>query len=230
MEIKLKFDTSKFDRAFARFLEGSKRNGEMVLRDQARLFVRDAASVTPPNVNGKFRKGLGVSAVKRDIAKIMRPVTLAKNDPVQVHRKFRTKRGRIKIDLRNNATTSRKRKAGKKLDGRFAVSKPRLDDFRKKRVDRVGMLASGWVAAAKKLGTRLPEWITRHGRRFGGVRVFLSRTGISVKVWNSIPYIGGIEGMERRVQWALNNRARQINKQLADKAIRDAARKAGLKT
>ncbi len=219
MSAAFKFDTSRFDRSLKAFAAESRKSGMEVLENQARLFVRDVASVTPPNKDARFLKGRGVSAVKRDISKVMRPVRMAKNDPAAIHGRFRGNRGRVVWDLR-----------GKKPDRRFAVSKPRLDAHTKKTADRVGFLAAGWVAAGRKFGTRLPEWITRHGSRYGNVRVGISRAGISIRMVNSVSYAGNVAGMTRRVQWALDNRARQMTKQLEDLAVKRAAGKAGLKT
>lgn len=217
MSASFTLDTRRFDASLKRFMAGSKKSGLEVLLKQAGLFVRDVASVTPPNQNARFLKGRGVSSVRRDIAKVMRPVKLAPGDPAQIHKRFR-KNGEVREDLR-----------GGRPDKRFPVSYGRLKAYTEKKIARVGLLASGWNAAAKKLGTRLPEWITRHGSRFGGVRIGISREGMSVRVENSVPYAGAVYGMKRRLQWALGNRARQMNKILADHAIKRAARAAGLK-
>lgn len=218
MSATLKFDTSKFERSLKAFAAESRKAGEQVLRDQARLFVRDVASVTPPN-QGKFTQRKGAARVKGDIAKIMRPVTLAKNDPVAVHKRFRNRVGRVSSDFRG--------KGGK--DRRWAVSKPRLDAYRAKKLAKVGLLASGWVAAARKLGARLPEWIARHGSALGQVRVSVSREGFSIRISNAVPYVGNMKGLQRQVQWVLDNRARKMDKQLENLAIKRAARKAGVK-
>lgn len=217
MSATLKFDTSKFEKSIKAYAAGSRKTGEQVLRDQAKLFVRDVAMVTPPN-QGKFTQRNGVARVKGDIAKIMRPVGLAKNDPAVVHKRFRNRVGRVSSDFRGR---------GKK-DRRWAVSKPRLDAYRAKKLAKVGLLASGWVAAAMKFGARLPKWIARHGSALGQVRVSVSREGLSIRISNSVPYVGNVKGLRRQVQWALNNRARQMDKQLEDLAIKRAAKKAGL--
>lgn len=213
-----KFDRSKFDRALKAFAAESRKSGLEVLENQARLFVRDAASITPPNTKFKFDKGLGVRSVRKDLGKIMRPARLAPNDPAEVHRRYRGRRGRVTINLRGVR------------DGRIPVSKGRLDAYIKREISQVGFLAAGWVAAARKLGTRLPEWITRHGSRFGGVKISLARSSISIRVENAVPYVGNVSGMHRRVQAALDQRARQMFKQLRDLAVKRAAKKAGFKT
>lgn len=218
MSATFKFDTSKFERALKAFAAESRKSARDVLLSQAKLFVRDVVSVTPPNKDGKISPRAGVTMVRSDFKKIMRPVRLAKNNPAVVHKRFRDKRGRVRADFRGNGGRDR----------RWAVSKPRLDSALKKKLANVGMLASGWVAAARKLGARLPTWITRHGAKFGSVRIGLSRVGMSVRVVNSVPFVGNVTGMQRRVQWALNNRARQMDKQLEAFALKRAARQAGL--
>ncbi len=121
-----KLDTWRFDRSLKALAANSRKSGIEVLKGQARLFVRDVASLTPPNKDSRFLKGLGVSAVKGDITKIMRPVRQAKNDPVALHRRFRNNRGKVGTDLRE------------KMPGRrFAESKPRLEALLKKKAARV---------------------------------------------------------------------------------------------
>ena len=216
MSATLKFDTSKFEKSLKAFAAESRKTGEQVLRDQARLFVRDAATVTPPN-QGTFTQRKGVARVKGDIARIMRPVRLAKNDPAAVHKRFRNRVGRVSADFRSKGGSDR----------RWAVSKPRLDAYRAKKLAQVGLLASGWVAAARKLAARLPEWIARHGSALGQVRVSASREGLSIRISNAVPYVGNVKGLDRQVQWALNNRARQMDKQLENLAIKRSAKRAG---
>lgn len=216
MSATLKFDTSKIEKSLKAFAAESRKSGEQVLRDQAKLFVRDVASVTPPN-QGKFTQRKGAARVKGDIAKIMRPVGLAKNDPAVVHKRFRNRVGRVSSDFRG--------KGGR--DRRWAVSKPRLDAYKAKKLAQVGLLASGWAAAARKLGARLPVWIMRHGAALGQVLVRVSREGLSIRISNAVPYVGNVKGLSRQVQWALNNRARQMDKQIENLAIKRAAKKAG---
>jgi len=213
-----KFDTSKFERALKAFATESRKSGLEVLENQARLFVRDAASITPPNNSFRFTKGKGVARVRKDIAKVMRPVRLAPNDPAVFHRRFRGRRGRITIDLRGVR------------DARIPVSKPRLDAFIRRKISHVGFLAAGWAAAARRLKTNLPEWITRHGARFGSVRISFTRRGISIRVENAVPYVGEVSGLRRRIQTALDYRAGAMTRQLDDLAVKRAAKKAGFKT
>jgi hypothetical protein len=145
-------------------------------------------------------------------------VRLASNDPAEIHRRHRGRRGRVTVNLRGVR------------DARIPVSKPRLDAFVKRKISHVGFLAAGWVAAARKLGTRLPEWITRHGSRFGSVKITLARSSISVRVENAVPYVGNVSGIHRRIQAALDQRSRQMFKQLRDLAVKRAAKKAGFKS
>jgi hypothetical protein len=213
-----KFDTSKFERALKAFAAESRKSGREVLENQARLFVRDAATITPPNNTFRFTKGKGVARVRKDIAKVMRPARLSPNDPAVFHRRFRGSRGRINIDLRGLR------------DGRIPISKPRLDAFIRRKISHVGFLAAGWVAAARRLKTNLPEWITRHGARFGSVRITLNRRGIAVRIVNTVPYVGEVGGLRRRIQTALDFRAGAMERQLEDLAVKRAAKRAGFRT
>jgi len=212
-----KIDTSNFDRSLRELMRTSRKTGQAVLMDQARLFVRDVVAVTPPNQDFQMRMGRGNAKVRGDIGGVMAPTRRETNlEPALVHKRFRSMRsGRV------NTKLEKKRK--------IRVNRDELREYVAKKVARVGFLAAGWVAAGRKLGTRLPGWITRHGSMFGSVIITLSWRGMAIKMANIVPYAGNVDGMQRRVQVALDNRSRQIDKRLADYAVKQAARRAGFK-
>ncbi len=74
----------------------------------------------------------------------------------------------------------------------------------------------------------MPAWITRHGTRYGRCVIRVGAASMSIAVVNSVRFAGDVRGLERRVQWALDNRARQMDKQMDDYAVKQAARAAGL--
>lgn len=207
----IKIDDREFKRAFARYASESKRGAEKVLRQQAKLFVRDAVKITPPNKNYKFNPAGGKTAIRNDLAKIFRASQRGVTNPEAIHQKWRRRNGRVKA----------------KLETKIPVKG--LAAYRKKVLDRVGVLASGWNAAAQKLGLNLPAWITRHGSRRGRVQIKISAQRMTITVVNAVRFIGDVKGINRRVQHALNNRARQMDKQMDDYAVKKAKRRAGLK-
>ncbi len=63
-------DTRDFQWALREFTRLSRRAPADILRDQARLFVVDAAKLTPPN-KGKWNPKGGRATVANDIAKLL---------------------------------------------------------------------------------------------------------------------------------------------------------------
>ncbi len=51
---------------------------------------------------------------------------------------------------------------------------------------------------------------------------------MSIRIENAVKFIGGVKDLARRVQWAVDNRARQMDKQMRAFAIKKAQREAGL--
>ncbi len=73
LSVDCKINPREFRRAFDRFVETSRKSKRQVLRQQAKLFVRDVVRVTPPNKDVAFNKPGGESTVRADLAKIFRP-------------------------------------------------------------------------------------------------------------------------------------------------------------
>jgi hypothetical protein len=207
-EAKLKLDYSEFDAAFAQFARLSRKSSADLARAQARLFIRDVVSVTPPNKNARLRPKVGAMMVRRDIKRAVRS-SRAKNLPTaaEVHSKARDRRGKV------NPRTVQQKASG-------------VAAYIKKMQGRVGLLASGWNASALKFGHKMPAWIARHGSRRGAAVQIDKKGSLLIRLTNAVRFAGQVMGMQRRVQWALNNRARQMNKQLEDRALKQAAKRA----
>ncbi len=128
-----------------------------MIKDQARLFVNDVVLITPPNKDYKQQRKLGEAAITGDIKKIMRGVREgtvgAITDPAALHKKYRGADGRVRRVL--------------PLPQKFRVIN--LPAYIQKMVSQVGILASGWVAAGEKLGSKIPDWIKRHGSSGGRI-------------------------------------------------------------
>lgn len=69
---------------------------------------------------------------------------------------------------------------------------------------RVGLLASGFLAAAQRLGVKLPAWITRHGARAGAVRVKNGWGSFSIEIVNRARHGRGND-LPRRIEWVLRS-------------------------
>jgi hypothetical protein len=61
VSVDLKLDDRAFRAALKKFAENSKRTRVAVLKDQARLFVRDVILITPPNKDFRANRETGGS-------------------------------------------------------------------------------------------------------------------------------------------------------------------------
>ena len=214
MNADLKFDDREFRAALKRFEAGSKKTREQVLKDQARLFVKDVILITPPNKDFKANRKGGETALKADIAKIMRQSSArnARTDPAEIHAKFRDRQtGRV--NKRN-------------LKNKFKVAN--LAAYIKKELEKIGILASGWNAAAMKLGAKVPDWISRHGTGRGSIKLAFGLNECRITIINAVKFASGVKGLVRRVQRTLDKRAGAMNRQL-DHFQRKSGRDAGFK-
>lgn len=209
MKATIKLDDSRFRQAMRDYARYSRKSGESLLRAQARLFVRDVVRITPPN-QGRMSKQKGDAAVRVDLSRILKPSRRANaEDAASVHARMRRRNGRV--DRRYNPVPARNVAA-----------------YRRQVLANVGILASGWNAAAVALGLNLPAWITRHGTKYGSIKVQFSWVRLVITISNMVRFAGAVRGMERRLQSALDRRARALRKQVAHYLKRDA-RRAGFK-
>jgi hypothetical protein len=208
----LKIDDRAFRRSLGAFAANSRKAGPEILRQQAKLFVRDAAKITPPNTGKWNRKG-GEAALRADIAKILRASNARDAaDPAEIHARYRSeKTGRVTARLKD------------KIKARGLAA------YAKAAAAKVGILASGWNAAAARLGAGLPAWIARHGTKRGSVTVRVGAFSVRIGITNRVPFAGDVDGLIARVESALARRSRQMDRQVENFALRQAARKAGLK-
>jgi hypothetical protein len=73
---------------------------------------------------------------------------------------------------------------------------------------RVGLLASGFNAAARRLGVKLPAWITRHGTAAGAVSVSSKFLSHSITIANNARHGRGAD-LPRRIRWVLGSKKRK---------------------
>jgi hypothetical protein len=264
------FDTSKFERSLKRFAFHSRKSGAEVLKNQARLLVRDAVALTPPNsgkgAGGKKRGEAAIAgdmfggrtvnvggfrAKARGFFEIMQKPGIERDEIVSF---LTTKDGRVygveKRLYRPNASagemiahrdqyrsksTGQMSKAGlRTLDvgrhrfiDRMVVTPAAANRMLKELYRRVGYLAGGWNAAAKKLGLRLPNWIANKTANNGACIEVLAGNQLSITISNKVRFAGKVKGLRSRIQSALNNRARAMDRQLRDMALKGAAKRAG---
>ena len=246
----ISFDTSKLRAALRTYQLATLKDTDTVVRDAARNFVKKAAAVTPP-ATGKLNseaKKRGERNVIGDLNHIfvgLSPGLFAKFEKLRAQGlpELRTKSGRVIVRSTDIAVPSIKgwhyanrRRAGRVRSGRCSsagiravILAQRKKDYQQRVLKKVGLLMSGWNASAAKLGTKLPAWTSRHGTGRGRCAVTKTRTGIRIRLENMVGFVTRVQGLERRVQWALNAQAGALER-AADAIMRKTARRVGFRT
>lgn len=193
-----------------------RRVAQELVDTEARGFVRDAVQSTPPffarpagtdtpgkfvTVNGTEARKTGERVIEREAAAIFAAVQI-KGERQLTHLfgkrlaqpiKVKTKERHTDVagiwDMRAKRRFEAKRKTisrGQKAPYYVATAKlKRAMEARKK---QVGKLASGWSAAAEKVGVKLPGWIARHGTGRGDVMLTVGSMSYSIRIRNNVPY------------------------------------------
>lgn len=225
MNVKMKFDTRPISKAIRDLRPHVKKSQSQLVEQAAKGFVKHVVGITPPS--GKDKKGTaakqaGELQIKSDLARIMvgvvkksqRDTRAAVASPSELHRRFRDKR------------TGRINPGGLKQP--YRVNKSELLALQRELIKSVGMLASGWCAAAKRLRVRLPAWISRHGTSHGSVSVTTGMTSFRIVIANSVRFVGSVRGLRRRIQGAINMQANTMKRQ-AEYLLKKSLRKSGWK-
>jgi hypothetical protein len=115
---------------------------------------------------------------------------------------------------------------GKQL---LVTSKSKLKDYIKKRQGAVGMLAAGWIPAAREFkvpGRYQPKWITRHNP--GGLGSFrVTKKRITIMGTNAANHVAKVGVMQRSMDLALKEAAR--NNRLVIEDYKKKARAKGFR-
>ena len=219
MNVQVKFDMRRLQQAIKDLEPHVKKSRKELVEQAAKGFVKAVATVTPPaskGATGSTAKKPGEAAITNDLAKVMVAVRSRRNAQLQtaadIYKRFRdTRTGRI--NPRN-------------LQNPYPVSSAEYNALKKTLLARVGWLASGWNAAAQKLGVRLPAWITRHGTGAGIILVTSDGRRFRIEISNTVKFVGSVKDLDRRIQKAVDYQANAMQRQ-ADYLLRKAVKKAG---
>jgi hypothetical protein len=219
MNVHMKFDMRRLQQAIKSLEPNVKKSRKELVEQAAKGFVKTVATVTPPGskgATGSTAKKQGEAAIKSDLAKVMKAVRARKGAQLQsaqdIYKRFRDKNtGRI--NPRN-------------LQNPYPVSSAEYNALRKTLLARVGWLASGWNAAAQKLGVKLPAWITRHGTGAGVILVTNDGRRFRIEISNAVKFVGNVKDLDRRIQKAITYQANAMQRQ-ADFLLKKAIKKAG---
>ncbi|PTY02741.1 hypothetical protein DB346_08170 [Verrucomicrobia bacterium LW23] len=245
----LQVNTRSFEAALLDLYGATRRDMTELLREQARGFIRQVVLITPPgggSVTGVAARARGNLRIEQDIRRVFRELrhekwtspeikdAIRKKDlaalreiilripelagmevrltpETSFHQAARGSRGTVSPRRRPNVLV---------LDG--------LGAYIREQQKRVGMLASGWNAAAEALGVKLPAWVARHGNSRGSVLLQLNEPNFSIRLANDVPFAGNTRDLTRRVQWALDRQASGTQKRV-EFILAANARKAAFK-
>lgn len=194
----------EYQKQFERVFRNGKKSAKEFGEQQTKLFLKEAIELTPPGgkgTTGQAAKKRGEEAVETDLNRLFVGVNKGQAEGVdlaQKHRSARTSRGRIR----------------KKPARVWKVRKAELASYIAKVKRMVGWLAAGLNIAASRFGYKPPQWVWRHPTP-GAVDVRFSDRGFFVRVTNSAGFASNVKDLNRRFQWALDNRAKAL-KRLAD--------------
>lgn len=219
MNVQMKFDMRQIQQAIKNLEPHVKKSRKELVEQAAKGFVKAVATVTPPaskEATGSAAKKQGEATITNDLAKVMKAVRAKRNAQLQsaadIYKRFRdTRTGRI--NPRN-------------LQKPYPVSSTEFNALKKTLLLRVGWLASGWNAAAQKLGVRLPAWIARHGTGAGIILVTIDGRRFRIEISNTVKFVGNVKDLDRRIQKAVTYQANAMQRQ-ADFLLKKAMKKAG---
>ena len=211
----LTLKTDAFNAAVARLMANSRRDAVVVMKEQARGIMRNVYAVTPPGraglPAGQARKR-GRDNVKADAFKVVRAVN-RNPDQTDVAAVIKTHR--------------RKGRVSKEVNPRITVPAAALKAYIAKKQALVGFLSSGWNEAAAKLGVKPAAWIWQNEGP-GTILIEVTATGIRIVATNRVNYASSISSLRSRLQWAVNEQRRAIERRL-EKFHKEQAKKAGFK-
>ena len=74
-------------------------------------------------------------------------------------------------------------------------------------------MAAGWTDAAKKLGGKLPQWITRHNSP-GYAKYTQTKSGGTLEITNAAVYSSARSIIEKKMPYILKARANKMMKRV----------------
>lgn len=214
---KFTFNTKRFQSALNKYMDGSKRKLETVLKQQAKGIVRNVIAVTPPggpNVSPGKARQRGTRKVKRDISKVVLGVSDSRVQQQNIEAAV--------SPFRRNGTIRR----GPAV--KVKVPRQKLAQFIRMKQSHVGKLASGWKPAARKFGATVPAWVARHNSP-GSATVSINNNRLRIVISNRVRYAAQMYNIHRRLQWAINLQRNNLERQIKFNQQR-AARQAGFRT
>lgn len=187
----MKFEviTKNFEAALVRYKIACQKDWQFVIRQQSRIVCEKLIKFTPPKT-----AAIGKRNVARDIGKVFADLSNTKWEDKSLNKMWRAgnfegvkkaleshpnksempifKYKRIfKSPVRNihKAAINKSGRVPKNWRTQYAVAgKGELKKYIRKVQLQVGVAKSGWLAALTKLGGKAPNFVSRHGTKYGG--------------------------------------------------------------
>lgn len=223
--VKVKIDPNRFWDALDAFAQNSKKSWEQIFNQQCKLIGKQIVMVTPPmqaNRLGKDTfatgKARGQAATVSDILKVFISTRSKKNsdgrkvidsldEMKQLHDQQRNRRGRV---------------GGKRRE--IPAQGGVLKQYIAQKKKSVGYLASGWNAlkVKAKFGG-VPKWITDKDAG-GNATIAATDNTLKFNAINNASFAGNLRGVERYMQIAVDQQARNLWKQVEKRQAQLQAR------
>jgi hypothetical protein len=172
-----------------------------VMKQSAARIVKNIVDITPP-ASGKAdasAKKRGEGAIVADLLRIAQPVQADGITRAQRRELFTSADELLAMHAKAAKTLGRVSRHGGR---RVEVD---MRDFTRVAAilgKRVGWLAAGLNAAASQLGVRLPGWVTRHGNKYGIIKVEFSESRFRIAIGNNVPYADVAKDYARKFDFA----------------------------
>ena len=188
MSVNFEIITKDFENALAKYKVACRKDWQFVIRQQSPIVGEKLVKFTPPKT-----AAIGKRNVARDIGKVFADLSNTKWNDKSLDKMWRAGNFKgVKKALGNHpnklqmpvfkykrifakpvrnihkAAISKSGRVPKNWRTSYAVAgKGELKKYVKKVQVQVGVAKSGWLAALVKLGGKAPNFVSRHGTRFG---------------------------------------------------------------
>lgn len=226
--INFTIDKAGYQNAMNDFVVKLNANGELLLKEEMRLLLRDVVSFTPPKTLKQGRAAvftdLTRNAAPLDASKIkMKRMAelVRKRDVEGIQALANNLKGgffqnrtllRTPDDIRAHHKKNRTRYGRIRKDMRNMALVSVWRKYAREVQDRVGFAKAGWIRAAEGVGLKLPNFVTRHGTNAPGQYIAPTPQRLVIE---SINRSSKIPNYERTVTDATKRRVNSIKSELA---------------
>ena len=189
MSVNFEIITKDFENALAKYKVACRKDWQFVIRQQSRIVGEKLVKFTPPKT-----AAIGKRNVARDIGKVFADLSNTKWNDESLDKMWRASNFEgVKKALENHpnklqmpvfkykrifakpvlnihkAAINKSGRVPKNWQTQYAVAgKGELKKYVKRVQLQVGVAKSGWLAALVKLGGKAPNFVSRHGTKYGG--------------------------------------------------------------